>query len=313
MKAVVVEHRGEAGALKELPAPQPSDREILVRVTTASVNPVDWKLRDRGERPLPFVLGQDFAGVVSSLGRGVAKYREGQRIFGIARTHGAFAQYTIAFEENRAEPIAKIPDIIGDADAAALPTAGLTALAAIEWLRVGDGATFFINGATGGVGMFAAQIARDRGARVIGTARSASEGFARELGVGEFIAYDREDVGAALKAAHPGGVDAVLDVVSDSDGFKKLAGVVHADGRVVSTIGSADVDYFAQRNVAAQNMVMAETPQSSHAGLRTLLELLEQERIRVFIADERPLAEATDALAESKRGSVNGKIVITVD
>jgi NADPH:quinone reductase-like Zn-dependent oxidoreductase len=313
MKAVIVEHRGEAGALKELPTPQPSDREILVRVTTASVNPVDWKLRDRGERPLPFVLGQDFAGVVSALGRGASKYREGERIFGIARTHGAFAEYTIAFEENHAEPIAKIPDVVGDADAAALPTAGLTALAAVEWLRVGKGTTFFINGATGGVGSFAAQIARDRRARVIGAARSAGEGFARELGVEEFIAYDREDVAAALKAAHPGGVDAIFDVVSDADALKKLAGVLRAEGRVVSTVGSADVDYFAQRNIAAQNMVMAQTPQSSHAGLRTLLELLEQERIRVFIADERPLAEVTDALAESKRGFVNGKIVITVD
>jgi NADPH:quinone reductase-like Zn-dependent oxidoreductase len=313
MKAVIVEHRQDAGSLREVPMPEPSQGEIRVHVTAASVNPIDWKLRDGGERPLPFVLGQDFAGVVSALGRGVSKYREGERIFGIARTHGAFAEYTIALEENRAEPIAKVPDLVGDADAAGLPTAGLTALAAIEWLGVGSGTTFFINGTTGGVGMFAAQIARDRGARVIGTARSASEGFARDLGVEEFIAYDREEAGAALKAAHPGGVDAVLDVVANADAIKKLAGVVRTGGRLVSTIGSADVEYFARRNVAAQNLVMAQTPQSSHAGLRTLLELLEQERIRVFIADERPLAEAAAALEESKRGSVNGKIVITVD
>jgi NADPH:quinone reductase-like Zn-dependent oxidoreductase len=313
MKAVVVEHQGEKGALKDVPTPEPSERSILVRVTAASVNPVDWKLRDRGGRPLPFVLGQDFAGVVSVLGRGVSKYKEGERVFGIARTHGAFAEYTIAFEDKHAEPIAKIPDAVGDADAASFPTAGLTALAAIEWLRVASGTAFFVNGVTGGVGSFAAQIARDRGARVIGTARSDSESFARELGVEEFIAYDREDVFVALKAAHPKGVDAVLDVVSNADTFKKLADVVHADGRIVSTIGSANVDWFAQHNIAAQSLVMAETPQSSHAGLRTLLELLEQERIRVFIADERPLAEAVDALEESKRGSVNGKIVITVD
>ena len=313
MKAVVVEHRGEAGSLKDLPMPQPSEREILVRITAASVNPIDWKLRDGGDRPLPFVLGQDFVGVVSAPGRGVSKYREGERVFGIARSHGAFAEYTLAPEESQSEPIAKIPDAVGDADASALPTAGLTALAAIEWLRLESGTTFFINGATGGVGMFAVQIARDRGARVIGTAHSGTEGFARELGVEEFIAYDREDAGAALKASHPGGVDAVLDLVSDAGGLKKLAGLVRADGRVVSTIGSADVDWLAQRSVAATNLVMAQTPQSSHAGLRALLELLEQERIRVFIADERPLAEAVEALEESKRGSVNGKIIVTVD
>lgn len=313
MKAVVVEHRGEAGSLKEVPTPKPSGGEILVRVTAASVNPIDWKLRDRGDRPLPFVLGQDFAGVVSALGAGVSKYRESERVFGIARSHGAFAEYTIAPEVSQDEPIAKIPDLIGDADAASLPTAGLTALAAIEWLRVANGMTFFINGATGGVGIFAVQIARDRGARVIGTAHSGTEAFARELGVEEFVAYDREDVTAAIRAAHPDGVDAALDLVSAPDDFKKLADVVKADGRVVSTIGSADVDWFAQRNIAAQNLVMNQTPQSSHAGLRTLLEMVEQQRVRVFIAGERPLAEVPAALEESKRGSVNGKLVITVD
>lgn len=313
MKAMVVEHRGEPGSLKDVPLPEPAEHEILVRVTAASVNPIDWKSRDRGDRRLPFVLGQDFAGVVSATGARVAKYREGERIFGIARRHGAFAQYTIVPEESRPEPVAKIPDAVGDADAAALPTAGLTALAALEWLGIAPGTTLLIVGATGGVGSFALQIARDRGARTIGVARSSNEGLARSLGAQEFVAYDTEDVHAAMKASHPRGVDAVLDLVSGSDRLKTFVDLLRPDGRVVSTIGSADVDWFAQRDVAAQNIVMNETPQSSHAGLRTLLELLEQQRMRVLIAEERPLAEAAEALEESKRGSVNGKIVITVD
>ena len=313
MKAVIVEHRGDEGTFKDVPRPEPGEHEILVRVIAASVNPIDWKVRDRGEHTLPFVLGQDFAGVVSEPGARVSKYREGERIFGIARTHGAFAEYTVASEDDPEEPIAKIPDDVGDADAASLPTAGLTALAAIEWLRVEKGTTLLVVGATGGVGTFALQIARDRSARVIGVAGSTSEGLARELGADEFVAYDKEDLAAAIKAAHPGGVDAVLDLVSSGDAIKSMADLMHADGRIVSTIGSADVDWFAQRNIAAVNLVMAQTPQSSHAGLRTLLELLEQQRMRVIIVDERPLAEAAEALAESKRGSVNGKIVITVD
>jgi NADPH:quinone reductase-like Zn-dependent oxidoreductase len=313
MKAVIVEHRGEAGSLKEVPTPQPAEHEILVRVTAASVNPVDWKSRDRGDRRLPFVLGQDFAGVVSALGPNVSKYREGERIFGIARQHGAFAEYTVAAEESLPQPVAKIPDSVGDADAAALPTAGLTALAALEWLRVGQGTTLLVNGATGGVGSFAVQIARDRGAHVIGTASSTNEAFARELGIEEVIAYDKVDVVAAVKTSQPDGIDAVLDLVSDPDAFKKNADVVHAGGRVASTIGSADVDFFAQHKIEADNLVMQHTPQSSHAGLRTLVELVEQERIRVFIGDERPLAEAIDALNESKHGGINGKIVITID
>lgn len=212
MKAVVVEHRGEKGSLKDVPTPQPASDEILVRVATAGVNPIDWKSRDRGDRPLPLVLGQDFAGVVSATGNRVTKYREGERIFGIAREHGAYAEYTVVPQDDHAQPIAKIPDGVGDADAASLPTAGLTALAAIEWLRVTKGTTLLILGATGGVGSFAVQIARDRGAHIIGTARSRNESFARSLGVDEFIAYDTQDVAAATKVAHPKGVAAVLDL-----------------------------------------------------------------------------------------------------
>jgi NADPH:quinone reductase-like Zn-dependent oxidoreductase len=313
MKAIVVEHRGDDGTLKEVPRPEPAAHEVLVRVTAAGINPIDWKMRDRGDRTLPFVLGQDFAGVVSAPGARVSKYQEGERVFGIARTHGAFAEYTVVPEDGKEEPIAKIADTVGDADAASLPTAGLTALAAIEWLRVGSGTTLLVLGATGGVGGFAVQIARDRGARVIGTGRSTSEQFARDLGVEEFVAYDTEDVVQAMKASHPAGVDAVLDLVSDADAIKKIGELLHPDGRIVSTIGAADIDWFAHRDIAAENLYMLETPQASHAGLRALLELVEQNRVRVVIAQERPLAEAVDALAESKSGSINGKIVITVD
>lgn len=88
---------------------------------------------------------------------------------------------------------------------------------------------------------------------------------------------------------------------------------MHADSRIVSTIGAADIDWFAQRDVAAKNLVMMQTPQSSHAGLRALLELVEQGRIRVVIAGEFALADTAAALDESKSGFLNGKLVITVD
>ncbi len=313
MQAIVVEHRGESGSLREIATPQPGPNEILVRVIAAGVNPIDWKLRDRDERRFPFVLGQDFAGVVSATGSRVTKYREGERIFGIAREHGAYAQYTLVPEDDPPQPVAKIPDGIGDADAAALPTAGLTALAAVEALHVAKGTTLLVLGATGGVGGFAVQIAHDRGVLVIGTARSSNEAAARSFGVDEFVAYDRDDVAAAVKAAHPKGVDAVLDLVDDAEAIETTAGLIRPGGAIVSTIGAVDEEWFAKRNIAGRNLVMFETSQSSHAGLRTLLELVEQERMRVTIAEERPLAEVVDALEQLKSGSVNGKIVITLD
>lgn len=309
MKAIVVGHRG-AAALKEIPIAQPSPDEILVRVTVAGVNPIDWKLRDDPDEKFPFVAGQDFAGVVSAPGERIRNYREGERIFGVAGEHGSYAEYTIVSQRY---PIAKLPDGVGDADAAALPTAGLTALAALDALHVAKGMTLLVLGATGGVGGFAVQIARDRGARVIGTGRSSSEAFARSLQIDEFIAYDRQNVVPAVKAAHPSGIDAALDLVDDADAITSLAEIVRPGGGIVSTIGSAGVDWFAKKMISAVNLRVGSAPQYSHAGLRTLLELLEQGRIRVFIAGERPLAQAVAALDQSRQGSVNGKILITVD
>ena len=258
------------------------------------------------------MLGQDFAGLISEIGDRVTKYGRGERVFGIS-DHGTYAEYTLVSEDDREQPIAKIPDGVGDADAAALPTAGLTALAAVEALHVAKGTTLLVLGATGGVGGFAVQIARDRGARVIGTARSSNESLARSLGVDEFIAYDRQSVPDAVRAAHPDGIDAALDLVDDDDAIEALATVVRGGGHVISTIHAADVDWFARQNISAQNIAVFDTPQFSHAGLSTLLELLEQGRIRVTIAGERALSDAIVALEESKSGAVDGKLVIAVD
>ncbi len=312
MKAVVVEHRGEKGALKEIPTPRPGAHEILVRVIAAGVNPIDWKRRDRANEAFPFVLGQDFAGLVSEAGERVTRYHQGERVFGIS-DFGAYAEYTVAPEDDHEQPVAKIPDSVGDADAAALPTAGLTALACIEALQIGRGSTLLVVGATGGVGGFAVQIARDRGGRVIGVARSSNRSLAESIGVDEFVAYDRENVTEAVKAAHPDGVDAVLDLVDDADAIKSMAQLLRPGGKLVSTIHSVDVDWFAERGIAAQNVAVFETLQMSHAGLRTLLELLERGRLRVVIAGERALSDAVVALDESKSGSVDGKLVITVE
>jgi len=115
-----------------------------------------------------------------------------------------------------------------------------------------------------------------------------------------------------VRAAHPDGVDAILDLVDDGDAIKRTGELLSEGGRIVSTIGAADVDWFAGRKLVATNLATMSTPLGSHAGLRALLELLERGAIRVMIAGERPLAEAIRALDESKTGGVDGKLVITV-
>jgi len=313
MKAAVIEHRGETAAIKSVADPQPGEREILVRVTVAGVNPIDWKVREAGERRLPFVLGQDFAGIVVATGSRAQKYNVDERVFGIARDHGTYAQLTVVPEDDHAQPVAKIPDALGDAEAAALPTSGLTALASLDALGVESATKVLILGATGGVGSLAVQMAHDRGALVIGTGRGDNEELARSFGLDEFVAYDRDDPVAAVKRSHPEGIDAVLDLVDDPKQVRALGDVVRDGGRIVSTIGSADVDWFRKRNITAINIVMSSTPQSSHAGLRALARMVEEGRLRVPIAAEHPLPEAERALEDSKSGNVSGKIVLTID
>jgi NADPH:quinone reductase len=313
MKAIVVERRGEPGSLVEMPVPTPGAKEILVHVKVAGVNPIDWKRRDHGDQPVPFVMGQDFAGVVSATGGGVTQYRKDERVCGMARAHGAFAEYTVVPEEGPGQPVARIPDGVSDADAAAVPTAGLAALASVEWLHVGSGTILVVLGATGGVGGFAVQIARVRGARVIGSGRSTNESEARSLGIEAFIAYDRENVADAIKSTQRGGVDAVLDLVDNSEGIKAMADVLRGGGRIVSTIGAADVNWFELRRIAAWNLNMLQSPQVSNAGLLQLLDLVQQGRMATRIVGERRLEDALSALEDSQRGVISGKLVITVD
>ena len=148
-----------------MPVPEPGPDDVLIRITVAGINPVDWKVRDEYGHALPFVLGQDFAGVVVGAGSRVKRYAQDDRVFGIAREHGAHAEYTLVPEDGRGQPMAHIPDGVGDADAAGLPTAGLTALACIERTNLKAGDRLAIVGVTGAVGQFATQLAKAREAR----------------------------------------------------------------------------------------------------------------------------------------------------
>lgn len=311
MRAVVVEHRGEAGAIREIPTPAPGEREVLVRVSAAGVNPMDWKVRDLYDHPLPLILGQDFAGSVVGIGHHVQKYAEGERVFGIAREHGAYADFTIVPESDTKQPVAHIPDDVGDADAAGLPTPGLTALACIERLRVGAGQVVLIVGVTGAVGQFAAQLARDRGARIAGIGKAENERIARSLDLDGYAAYDRDDVVDVMRARYPEGVDVAIDLADDGDGVKRIAEVIRSGGAIASTIGAVDEKYFSHRDVKGINVNLMESPQSSHEGLRRLAEMVEQGRLRVPIVAERNLVDAVQALDLLKSGRISGKIILT--
>jgi NADPH2:quinone reductase len=260
MRAFAVRAFGEAPAIIDLPIPA-ADGAYLIRVTYAGVNPIDYKLVERltAASTFPFVLGADFAGVVERVPAGKSDFQIGERIFGMARTHGAYAQYTSVAPGVKAEPLARIPDGVTDEQAAALPIPAITALGSLELLGLAKGQRVVVMGATGGVGGYAVQMARARGAHVIATVRGDAD-EARTLGAEEVYDTKSVDVIDALHKAHPDGVDAILDLVNGKDAIRRDAEIIKPGGKLVSTIYSADEVWFAQRKITAHNIVGLSNP-----------------------------------------------------
>jgi NADPH:quinone reductase-like Zn-dependent oxidoreductase len=314
MRAVAVDRFGEVGSIHELPTPVAGEDEILVRVRYAGVNPADWKVRDglRGDRTFPLVLGSDFAGVVEAVGTGVTRFVPGDRVFGIASEHGTYAEYTVVLRPSAYAVVTKTPDGLSDQLAAALPVAGLTALGAVGRLDLPRGSKLLVVGGTGGVGGFAVQIAHSRGLYVIATARSGKEDVARALGADEVIPYDRADVVAAVRSAH-GQIDGVIHAANESDDITGFADIVRAGGRIASVVRAVhDRDWFAQRNVVAENYYMRQTATFTPDGLEALKAELAEHELNVRLEAVLPLADGGPVLEAFKAGTRSGKVVLEV-
>jgi NADPH:quinone reductase-like Zn-dependent oxidoreductase len=262
MRAIAEDEFNGPISLRDLPVPEIGANEVLIRVRAAGVNPFDWKvadgaLKDEMEHRFPLILGFDAAGVVERVGDEVGDLAAGDEVYGYLSKPviggGTYAEYVGA----PAAIVAKKPKSVGFAEAAALPTPGLTAMDLVDAVALKDGETVLIVGATGGVGSYAIQLAARRGARVIATARQESEAFARELGAAEVIDHSRGDLVGSVQAAHPDGIDAVIDVVSDQVALGRIAGLLKEGGRLASSVYAADVEGLAkQRGVEAANIGM---------------------------------------------------------
>jgi NADPH:quinone reductase-like Zn-dependent oxidoreductase len=313
MKAAVIDRFKTPGTVRETAEPVLGAEEVLVRITRAAINPIDWKVRDgeAGERPLPLVLGQDFAGVVERTGERVTRVKKGDRIFGCARDHGAYAERTTIREGQHDSPFSIIPQGVTDQQAAALPTPGLTALASLEILDVADGTRLLIVGAGGSVGSAATQIAHRRGAHTTAVVRMGQSQAVRAFGAGEaFESIDVlvDEIGSGARPAF----DAVLDLVSDGETLKKNVALVKKGGKLVTTIHVADEAWFRERGADATNVTMFQTPQSSPQGLDELAGMVARGELTVEVAAEKPLDEAPRVLEEVKSGKLKGKIELAV-
>jgi NADPH:quinone reductase len=310
MRAFAVPSFGDAPGVHNLPVPA-ADGAVLIRVRYAGVNPLDNNLLGRltASSTYPFVVGVDFAGVVERVPAGAGDLEVGERAFGIARTHGSYAEYTAVAPATRMEPLARIPDGVPDEQAAALPTSGVTALRTLQLLNVAAGQRLVVMGATGGVGGYAVQMAASRGVHVIATVRGDVD-QARRLGAGEVYDSQAADVIDALRAAHPDGVDAVLDLVNGPDAIRRDAEILKPGGTLVSTIFAADEAWFAERHVTAHNHASSGNPLLSPQGLDTVARMLANGTITARIGLVAGLDEAGQVLERLRTGGLRGKAVI---
>ncbi|MGW0148606.1 NADP-dependent oxidoreductase [Streptomyces sp. NPDC003333] len=310
MRAISQNVLGGPEVLQEvrLERPEPGPNQVLVRVRAAGVNPTDWKHRATGGflGDPPFVLGWDVSGVVEATGIGVAAFQPGDEVFGMLPYpygHGSHAEYVIA----PVRALTHKPASIDHTQAGALPLVSLTAWQAlVEHADLRPGQRVLVHAAAGGVGHAAVQIAKARGAYVIGTASAGKHGFLREIGADEAIDYRETDFAEAVKD-----VDVVLDTLGGETALRSLR-VLRPGGVVVSIIpvGSDEFPEEAARlGVRAVRMLV----DADRADMRSLVELIEQGKLRAAIERTFPLSDAAEAHALGEQGHVTGKLVLTVD
>jgi NADPH:quinone reductase-like Zn-dependent oxidoreductase len=293
--------------LVDVPRPEPAPTEVLVRVAAAGVNPVDWKTRTRGGflRSPPFTVGWDVAGVVEEVGPGVTRFEPGDRVFGMPRfprEAGAYAEYVTS----PSRQLARTPEELDDVHAAALPLAGLTAWQAlVETAGVEEGHRVLVLAAAGGVGHLAVQIAKARGAYVIGTARAAKHAFLVGIGADETIDYATEAVEDRV-----GDVDVVLDLVGDESTAGALAAV--RTGGVLVVVPSAAGLQARLERAAGRVRVTGILVEPDRAGLEAIAELVAAGRLRPHVERTFALEDAARAHELGETGRTQGKLVLTL-
>jgi NADPH:quinone reductase-like Zn-dependent oxidoreductase len=300
MKAVQFTRFGgpEVLELVEVPDPQPGPGEVRVRVRATGVNPIDWKVRQGmmgGE--LPQMTGREVAGVVDELGDGVGGVGVGDAVFGFASTGAGAAELAIVSD------YARVPRSLDFAAAAALPVAVETATRTLDLLAVGNGETLVINGAAGAVGTAAVQLARARGAHVIGTASERNHEYLRSLGA-EATTYG-DGLEQRVRDLAPAGVDAALDAA----GGGALPALVELTGGTDRVVTIADFQGAEQMGVRFSGG-MGES-RAVHA-LTDIDALIEAGQFTLPIAQTFPLERIAEAHAESETGHVRGKIVLVL-
>jgi NADPH:quinone reductase-like Zn-dependent oxidoreductase len=317
MKAVRINEFGgpEVMKLEDVAIPVPAPDEILVKVYASGVNPTDWGIRSGGNamlKPyltLPMTLGWDAAGIVEEVGSEVTTLKNGDAVYGIPNFpgDGSYAEYCTA----KASQFALKPKSIGYNEAAGVPLAGLTAWTAIfEHGKLQQGQRILIQGATGGVGSFAVQFAKAKGAYVIGMTSASNLDYLKQLGADEVIDYKSQKFEDLLQD-----VDLVFEASPLRDNLERLKSVsVLKDG---GTLVSVNIDLPFNEEVQsalakkqAKGELSANQPKQEY--LAEIAQLIDAGKVTVFISKVFPLEKVAEAHLESETWHVRGKLVLEV-
>jgi NADPH:quinone reductase-like Zn-dependent oxidoreductase len=297
---------------EDAPIPDPADNEVLIRVHAAGVNPFDryaieGYVNQYVQFQLPAVLGRDVSGVVERAGRAVRDFKIGDAVYGQAdpASHGTFADYTCV-EDFR---LAAKPDCVSHTEAASLPNVMLAAwdglFAEATGANLQPGQTVLIHGAAGGIGSIAVQLAKWRGAHVIGTASSNNIDLLRQLGVDSALDYTSNNWQAAIAR-----VDAVLDTTTN-DSAEQLCALLRPQGTYVGLRGALPDEFVNRQANAGVRCVCASGPDSL-IDYRNMAELVAQQRIKPVVSAVYPIAQVRDALIRMGERHNRGKIVLQI-
>ena len=309
MKAIQIHSYGGSDLLsyEETPLPVPGENDVLVRVQAASINPVDVAFRAgymTTYYPLAFpaTLGSDIAGTVEAVGRGVTSIKVGEAVYGRTDLNrlGGYAEYVIT----SASEVARKPTSLNFVQAASIPHVGVTAWRAlIDTAGLKAGQTVLIHAAAGGVGSIAVQLAKSRGAYVIGTASTANQTFLKELGVDEAIDYTAGPFEDKVK-----GVDIVFDTVG-GDTQARSYQCLKPGGILVSIVEPPSADTAASHGVRAA-FAMGMPPSADV--LNELTALIETGKIKPVVSTVLPLHEARRGHDMISTRHTRGKIILQV-
>jgi NADPH:quinone reductase-like Zn-dependent oxidoreductase len=308
MKAIVIHEYGGPEVLKyeDVPQPKPKQDELLIRVIAAGVNPVDGMIRagmldKEGHRAFPIVLGGDISGVVEKVGSKITKFKSADPVFAYVSldNSGGYAQYALVTEREAAPK----PKSLTYVEAAAVPIVALTAWQAlIDTAKLKAGQTVLIHGGSGGVGSFAIQIAKARGAKVIATASTANQDLLKQLGADVAIDYTKQNFEDSAKD-----VDVVLDSIG-KDTLARSYGVVKKGGIIVSLVARPDPAELEKHGIRGE--AFSVDPNSDELG--EIGKLIDEKKISVIVSQTFPLSEARKAQEQVATGHTRGKIVLKV-